>query len=335
MKTLFLLLLLNASLFAVMGKVTAISGTAQVQRSTQQIEVVKGLDILQKDQMSTAKHSRVQVILNDDTVITIGPESIYLFEYYSEQQDGEVLMQLKRGFFKTVTGKIGKVAPQKFKIKTKAATIGIRGTQFMAYVQDEEEVIGCIQGKIVVWTEQGIFDVAAGKMIVYRNRHWSIKDIEMEAFAPVMIGMNLEKQKDTLPKNKKPDVRNSYLLEEQILKDEPGNDPFSLAMQAQDNPEIPSFLVDEFIINPFPPSLDPFSMDLGSDSYIASYLFYENILEDILSPLPPFALDFASFEEQTSYLFQDQIINDQLSTTEPFGFDLGTDTTTPLPPFNP
>ena len=219
MKVLFVLLTMIATLLANIGEVTALSGSAQLLRQSETITVAKGAEINENDLLKTAARSKAQVVLKDDTVITIGPQSEYLFERYMESGDSEVVMQLKRGFFKTVTGKIGKIAPQRFKIKTKAATIGIRGTQFMAYVNDDEEKIGCIQGEIIVWTADGEYIVSAGKMLVYKNKRWRMLEMEMSDFAPVMVGMLLDKQQNTYDRLYMPGLQNSYILEEQIIKE--------------------------------------------------------------------------------------------------------------------
>ena len=219
MKVLFVLLTMIATLLANIGEVTALSGSAQLLRQSETITVAQGAEINENDLLKTAARSKAQVVLKDDTVITIGPQSEYLFERYMESGDSEVVMQLKRGFFKTVTGKIGKIAPQRFKIKTKAATIGIRGTQFMAYVNDDEEKIGCIQGEIIVWTADGEYIVSAGKMLVYKNKRWRMLEMEMSDFAPVMVGMLLDKQQNTYDRLYMPGLQNSYILEEQIIKE--------------------------------------------------------------------------------------------------------------------
>ncbi|MEN8147685.1 MAG: FecR family protein [Campylobacterota bacterium] len=218
MKTVFLLLAAISTLLANIGEVTALSGEAQLIRQAEAIVVSTGTKINEADLLRTETRTKVQVVLKDDTVITIGPESEYLFERFKENGDAEVLMQLKRGFFKTVTGRIGEIAPQRFKIKTRAATIGIRGTQFMAYVQDDEEKIGCIQGEIIVWTAEGKYIVPAGEMLIYKEKRWFMKKMEMHDFAPVMIGMMLDAPQKKYTDLEMPELEDDYILEEQIIK---------------------------------------------------------------------------------------------------------------------
>ena len=196
------------------GTVTALKGDAKLTHKDKVTALTKNEKIAQQDRINTASRSRVRVILNDDTVVTIGPESEYYFEAFEEHGDVKVQMHATRGFFKSVTGKIGKIAPERFKIKTKAATIGIRGTQFMGYVAEDEEKIGCIQGAIIVWTNNGLtFDVPAGKMLIYKDGEWTLKDIDVKLFAPVMLGMSL----NDVERLDVPDAQKQYLIDEQIL----------------------------------------------------------------------------------------------------------------------
>jgi len=226
------------------GTVTALKGEAKLTRLESETALVKNSTILEKDQINTASKSRVQVILNDDTVVTIGPESEYYFEAFQDQGDVHVKMRAERGFFKSVTGKIGKIAPERFKIKTKAATIGIRGTQFMGYVAEDEEKIGCIQGAIVVWTDSGLtFDVPAGKMLIYKNGEWSLKDINVKLFAPVMLGMRFDDtQQLTIP-----DAQKQYLIDEQVLN-------------RREAPPIPD------VVPPVTPVEEPFDVNVNIDN---------------------------------------------------------------------
>ena len=214
MKLLFLLSLFILSLSANIGSVTALKGDAKLSHQKSVTDLTLHASIAEKDHINTSKKSRVQVILKDDTVITIGPESEYYFEAFQQEGDVQVKMRIDHGFFKSVTGKIGKIAPERFKIKTRASIIGVRGTQFMAYVAEDEEMIGCIQGAIVVWTNSGLtFDVPAGKMLIYKDGEWTLKDINTKLFAPVMLGMSFN---DTQHLNIT-DTQKQYLMDEQIL----------------------------------------------------------------------------------------------------------------------
>ncbi len=223
MKILLLIMMTLSTLFAAIGEITAVQGEAQLQREATVLPAKKGTSLEEKDLLETQKHSKVQVILKDDTVITIGPQSSYFFETYQDQAEPKVLMRLQHGFFKIITGKIGKIAPERFKVKTEVATIGIRGTQFMASVQEGQESIACSRGALVVETEKTTFELPAGMMLVYQNSRWSMHEIDPGSFEPIMMQQSVAPQKKTALEQTTqhlPDFRESYTpLEQQIDKE--------------------------------------------------------------------------------------------------------------------
>ena len=79
-------------------------------------------------------------------------------------------MHSRHGFFRSVTGEIGKLAPERFRVTTKSATIGIRGTDFEGYTGGEKERFICNRGAIFIQTPQGErFTLEAGEFIVVGN----------------------------------------------------------------------------------------------------------------------------------------------------------------------
>jgi hypothetical protein len=169
MKTLLLsILLLASTLFANVGKVVALKGDATVTRGGQNLPVNLGLILQEKDQIKTSKNARLQLQFTDKTVISLGKESVFDVEeyFFDEKQPTKTKASFKmaKGIFKSITGKIGKINPSKFTLKTKTASIGIRGTIFFGTIApDKPDNIACTQGEIVVQTDQGIVTVPAGQ----------------------------------------------------------------------------------------------------------------------------------------------------------------------------
>ena len=169
MKILILtLFLLTTTLFANIGKITAIKGDASVLRDSKSIPLNLGFILKQKDKITTGKNTRVQIIFKDNTIISLGKESSFdIGEYSFDDKDpskAKMSFKVAKGIFKSITGKIGKINPSKFKLKTKSATIGIRGTTFFGDVpQQGPESIACTDGAITVSTAQGIVEVPAGQ----------------------------------------------------------------------------------------------------------------------------------------------------------------------------
>jgi hypothetical protein len=152
MKKICLFLLLTLTTFADIGTIMVAKGDAQIKRANKLLPVKNGMDILKGDEIITKKKTRIQVMLNDDTVITIGPDSSFSFldYFFDGSKKSTVKMQANRCFFRSVTGKIGKIAPKRFKVKTNLATIGIRGTDFSAQIGSTSSSYICNRGEITL-----------------------------------------------------------------------------------------------------------------------------------------------------------------------------------------
>ncbi|MGB5867212.1 MAG: FecR family protein, partial [Arcobacteraceae bacterium] len=165
---LFTLLLLATNLFANIGKVTAVNGDVTITRDTKNLPVSLGFLIEEKDQIKTASNARIQLQFNDKTIISLGKDSVFNVEeyFFDEKQPKKTKASFKmaKGIFKSITGRIGKINPNKFKLKTKSASIGIRGTVFLGTVTPgAPDSIACTTGKIVVSTPEGFVEVPAGQ----------------------------------------------------------------------------------------------------------------------------------------------------------------------------
>ena len=168
MKKLLILLFLATSLFANIGTIMVTKGDAVVKRADSSTRDAKaGMIVLQGDAIVTQKRSRVQVMLKDETVVTIGSKSNFSFDEYSfDGAESKVAMSSVKGFFRSVTGKIGKLAPDRFKVKTATATIGIRGTDFWGTTGGDTEKFTCNKGAIVVSFAGGEIEVGAGRYLI-------------------------------------------------------------------------------------------------------------------------------------------------------------------------
>ncbi len=168
MKSLIMLFfILTTFLYANIAKVTAISGEAIVIRDKNEISIKKNFEIYEKDIIKTMKNSKLQLVFKDKTMISLGQKSTFEIEKYLFSNKKPVAkFKISKGIFKSITGKIGKIAPQNFKLKTQNATIGIRGTTIIAEVSKNSDTIICSSGQIVVSTPKGEVIVNKGEKTV-------------------------------------------------------------------------------------------------------------------------------------------------------------------------
>ena len=150
-KLLLLFFILFLDLFAGVGKITALKGEAYLFRDKETKKLSLGEEIFKNDLLETKKNARLQIFFEDETVVTLGQKSTFKVNDYLLNKDKSNLdFKFLRGAFKVISGKIGKLNKNKFKLSTKGASIGIRGTQILLELASEKETISCLEGAIDV-----------------------------------------------------------------------------------------------------------------------------------------------------------------------------------------
>lgn len=174
MKIFIIIIMLSNLLLASIGKITTIEGKVLIERNNTKIVGVLGYEIEEKDIISTQVNSKIKITFIDNTIITIGKESSLNVEEYifnASTKEAKTELNVLKGAFHTITGEIGKVNPDKFKLKTKSASIGIRGTEFYG---DENRIV-CTQGRIIVLSNSVSVDVPSGNYInIFPNQRPSV-----------------------------------------------------------------------------------------------------------------------------------------------------------------
>ena len=107
----------------------------QVALTRQQVavgrQVIGGEPILLQDAIQSGQRSGMQILLLDETVFTIGPESelvIDEFVYDPKTSAGKLSAEITKGVFRFVSGKIAHEKPEDMNVKLPAGTLGVRGT---------------------------------------------------------------------------------------------------------------------------------------------------------------------------------------------------------------
>ncbi|WP_164469554.1 FecR family protein [Aliarcobacter cryaerophilus] len=149
-KIIFMFLLFVSTLFANIGTVSLLEGEAFVKRGEETLRLNISDSISNNDFIETKTNSKVKITFIDNTIITIGKESSLKIEDYffdsNNKNSAKTELSVSKGAFHAITGQIGKVNPEKFKLKTKNATIGIRGTE----IYGDQNRVFCTQGAIFV-----------------------------------------------------------------------------------------------------------------------------------------------------------------------------------------
>tara|TARA_B110000259_G_C13994805_1_gene394016 strand:- start:82 stop:657 length:576 start_codon:yes stop_codon:yes gene_type:complete len=94
------------------------------------------------DTIFVKKKSSAQILLLDETTLTVGEKSeltIDEFIYDPKSKIGRIVSSIKLGTVKIITGEISKQNPDNLKITTPTGSIGARGTEFAVVTQSNKK----------------------------------------------------------------------------------------------------------------------------------------------------------------------------------------------------
>ena len=121
------------------GSIKSISGEVVIQRQEKDtITAETGTRIYPLDRIQSGKDGSASLILQDDTIICIGPNSAMNMEVYAFNPsiyEYSMATRLLKGTFLFLSGVIAKIAPDNMKIQTPDGTIAVRGTRFLVEVK--------------------------------------------------------------------------------------------------------------------------------------------------------------------------------------------------------
>lgn len=102
--------------------------------------LITGSKIYFGDSIITEATSTAQILLMDQTTLTIGESSELVmdeFVYDPQTKIGKFVSSVKIGTVKIITGEISKTNPDNLEIKTPTGSIGARGTEFAVVTESD------------------------------------------------------------------------------------------------------------------------------------------------------------------------------------------------------
>jgi len=115
------------------GVSAAVTGDITLSKVTGEVGILveSGMPVYLGDRIITSANAGMQVLLLDETVFTIGPNSdvaIDEFVYDPATGDGRIVADMAKGVMRFVTGKIPLNNPSSMDVNLPVGSIGIRGT---------------------------------------------------------------------------------------------------------------------------------------------------------------------------------------------------------------
>ena len=123
------------------GYVKNVTGDASVSTAGQTVKAEAGTPVLLGSVLRTGQESSMGVTFKDETVMSFGPDTeLSVDEYLYAPAQGKLKLgsRLSKGSLNYVSGVIAKLQPDAVSVRTPTGTIGIRGTQFVVRIENEE-----------------------------------------------------------------------------------------------------------------------------------------------------------------------------------------------------
>ena len=144
----------------------AIGNVESVATNGSRHSLSKGAEINAGETISTAAGARAQVRFADGGFVSLQPNTQFRVDEfnYKNKTDGEEkgFFSLLKGGFRAITGAIGHANKQTYRVKTPAATLGIRGTGYNMVLRDDGLFVNVGEGAISLSNNAGLLVVTAG-----------------------------------------------------------------------------------------------------------------------------------------------------------------------------
>ena len=121
------------------GVIKTMRGQVQIERGSRTLDARIGDPVQERDRVIARRGGSVGISMNDETLLSIGPNSAMVFDRYTFNpvtREGQVETSVLKGTLRYVTGLVGRLNPGAIKVKTPTAVIGLRGTEFIVEVPD-------------------------------------------------------------------------------------------------------------------------------------------------------------------------------------------------------
>ena len=121
------------------GQIKVAKGAVHVERDGKRLPAAVGMAVRQSDTLITGADGSAGVTFSDNSLLSTGPNSVLIVDKYTfntTTHAGEFDASLKKGTLAVVSGKIVKQSPGAMRVRTPAAIMGVRGTDFVVQVDE-------------------------------------------------------------------------------------------------------------------------------------------------------------------------------------------------------
>lgn len=125
------------------GTFKTVEGDIRVGEAGAQRAAAPGEGLQPGERVRTGAKSAASITMRDGTVLVLGPGTtvdLSRFQYDATTQKGNFALDLLEGSVRVITGLLGKINPDLFKVTTPTSVVGVRGTDFIVEANPPAQV---------------------------------------------------------------------------------------------------------------------------------------------------------------------------------------------------
>ena len=121
------------------GQIKGAKGQVTVERQGLATPAQVGTRLQEADVVRTGPDGSVGITMGDDSLLSAGPNTVLALDRYAfdpTTQRGRFETSLNKGTLAVTSGRIAKQSPDAMSVRTPAAVLGVRGTEFVVSTDD-------------------------------------------------------------------------------------------------------------------------------------------------------------------------------------------------------
>ena len=118
---------------AEIGRIKIARGQVTIARDGNVVHAIVGSRVHTSDKLFTGADGSVGITLDDDSVLSAGPNSVLSLDRYAfdpTTNQGRFDAGLNKGTLTVISGRIARSSPDAMTVRTPAVLLGVRGTTF-------------------------------------------------------------------------------------------------------------------------------------------------------------------------------------------------------------
>jgi hypothetical protein len=143
--------------------------------------LARGVELSEQDRVVTGKSGMVMLVFSDQGRVAIRPESELVIRKYEDDPSGQATqlqLDLMRGTVRQISGQAAQRQPDRYRLNTPIAAIGVRGTDFLAKATQGSVQTYVHEGAITVQPMQMGQSVGAQMLSVAGQSHYLLARAE-------------------------------------------------------------------------------------------------------------------------------------------------------------